>query len=210
MTSRRITTAALDGALRLFRQPVDMAVARLPGTRNGVGAAARLTVDRADATIRSVLAMALRDPRLSEDARRRKAAAQERERAVELRDQARAADASAEVRVQESHEAATRRREQARNRAASRGKQAARTQQARGRRAQETERQRLRFSQEQEARAHQQLEAKESKDRLPGVREQAEALQEHEVAVAQADEARRVGEAAARVKAERKQDEGAG
>jgi hypothetical protein len=210
MTSRRITTAAVDGALRLFRQPVDMAVALLPGTRHGAGAVARLTVDRADATIRSVLATALRDPRLSEDARRRKAAAHERERAVELRNQAGAAHARAEARVQESHDSASRRRDQARNRAASRRRQATRTQQARSRRAQETERQRLRSSQEQQARVEEQIEVQEAKNRLPGVQEQAEALQQHEVALAQSDEARRVGEAATRVKEERKQGQGTG
>jgi hypothetical protein len=86
---RTFTTSALDAYLRLLRRPVDAAVGLIPGSRTGPGAAARLTVDRFDASLRAVLGAALGDPELSEQARRRQAATDEREAALEQADEAR-------------------------------------------------------------------------------------------------------------------------
>lgn len=65
----RFTTAAIDAYLRVLRRPIDLAVGLLPGERTGPGAAARSTVDRFDATVRSLLGAALGDPELGEPAR---------------------------------------------------------------------------------------------------------------------------------------------
>jgi hypothetical protein len=201
----RFTTSTLDGYLRLIRRPVDGAVGLLPGRRTGPGAAARVTVDRVDATIRSLLGATLRDEALSEDADRRQQAAVERQRALKLRQDAEAVQARTEDRLQARHEQSSERREQARGTAASRRRQAERTEQSRTQRARQAESERLQASRAQEQGAEEQIERQESQARLPGVEEQAHALAEHEVALQQADEARRIGSAAARVKRERKE-----
>jgi hypothetical protein len=199
----RFTTSALDTYLRLLRRPVDVAVGLIPGRRAGPGAVARLTVDRFDASLRSVLGAALGDQELSEQARRRQAATDERERAVKLRQEANAAQDRSEVQLEARHEQATERREQARSRAATRRRQADRTAQSRTRRARQTEGERLQASRDQEGRTAERIEADADRERLPAVEEQAQALAEREAALEQADEARRIGEAAARVKSER-------
>jgi hypothetical protein len=205
MSPSRVTTSAIDAYLTLVRRPVDLAIRVLPGRRTGPAAAAKLTVDRFDATVRSVLGAALRDDQLTEDARRRRDAAAEREHAVELRVQAEATEARTEERLEARHEEADHRRERARTTAASRRRQAARTEKTRTQRARQTESERLQASRTEEARADQRIDSQESRERLPAVEEQAQALMEHEAALRQADEAQRVGDAAARVKRERKE-----
>jgi hypothetical protein len=200
----RFTTSAVDAYLKLIRRPVDMAVGLLPGRRTGPAAAAKITVDRVDATVRSVVGSALRDDTLRRDGQMRAAAADERERAIDLRQQAQQAEARSEEQLQERHEKASRRREQASNRAATRQQQAEKTAQTRAQRARETEQQRLQAAKEQEAKAAQRIESEANRERLPGVEEQAKALEERETALAQAQEAERIGDAAARVKAQRK------
>lgn len=85
MSPDRFATSTLDAYLRLVRRPVDLAVALLPGHRSGPAAAARITVDRADATIRALLGAVLGDAELTADARMRQYAADERQRALVLR-----------------------------------------------------------------------------------------------------------------------------
>jgi hypothetical protein len=201
----RFTTSALDAYLRLLRRPVDAAVGLIPGPRTGPGAAARLTVDRFDASLRAVLGAALGDPELSEQARRRQAATDERERAVKLRQDANVAQERSDARLEERHEQASERREQAQSRAASRRRQAERSAQTRTRRARQTAGERLQASREQEKRTAERIETQADRERLPAVEEQAQALSEREAALEQADEARRVAQAAARVKGERKE-----
>jgi hypothetical protein len=84
MTARDVRTIAVDSYLKLLRRPADLIVGLLPGKRSGAGAAARIVVDRADATARAGLSATL-GVDLNVDAQRRQAAADERERAVNLR-----------------------------------------------------------------------------------------------------------------------------
>ena len=204
MSPSSYTTSTIDTYLRLVRRPADLVVGMLPGQRSGPGAAARVTVDRVDATIRSLLGAALGAEDLSADARMRQQAAAERERAVDLRRQAQAAERQAEEQLDERHDQASRRREQARTRAASRKRQAERTETVRARRARQTEGERLQASRATEQRAEERIEERKTRDRLPAVEAEAEALAEREAALDQADEARRLGDAAARVKSKRK------
>jgi hypothetical protein len=204
MNPAGITSSAIDGSLKLIRRPLDLAVGQLPGSRRGPGAAARITVDRLDATVRGVLAAGLRDDRLKVDARRRSTAADERERALRLRREGAVHEAQAETRLEDRHEQASERRERASAGAASRRQRAERQRQSTTVIAKQTERDRTAASRRLEKHAEEAIDAQESAERLPAVEQQAEALQEQERALALADEARRAGDAAARVKQERK------
>ncbi len=68
MNARAIPRTAVESYLRLVRLPLDGAVGLLPGNRTGAKPAAKLALDRADATLRAVIATILRDPALREDA----------------------------------------------------------------------------------------------------------------------------------------------
>ncbi len=208
MSARTITSATIDTYLKLLRRPADMLIARLPGQRTGIGPAARLMVDRLDAAVRTGLAATLSDDTLRADARRREAAADERARALELRREAERRTKKAETRVQDSQAQATRQRERASAKAGERRRQAGEKQRTRTRRAAQTEQSRTEASREQEAAAAARIEARAAEALLPAVEEQAQALNGQQVAAEQSDEARRLGEAAARVKAERKQENG--
>ena len=85
MNLRPIPRTALDGSLRLARMPLDTALALLPGNGTGRAATAALALDRADATTRAVAGALLSDPVLTDDARQRLGAVDERERALRLR-----------------------------------------------------------------------------------------------------------------------------
>jgi hypothetical protein len=206
MTARRFTSNTIDGYLRLMRRPIDVVVGLLPDGRVRSAAAARLAVDRVDASIRAVAGAALKDESLRDDARRRRATASERSRAVELRREAEGGERQAEDRLATSHEQATQRRARASSTATSRRELAAEKQQARTRSAEESERRRLAVSRQQEDRFDDQIDSAVAEARLPAVQQQAEALGEHEVALEEHDEAQRLGEAAARIKRERKDD----
>src|SRR5436853_5026475 len=95
---RTITRAAVGGYLKTVRLPFD-AAARVAGGdgSSGVG----LALDRAEAAARDVAGLALRDPKLREDARRRRIATDERTRALRLRAEAEQHEEVAEERLDE-------------------------------------------------------------------------------------------------------------
>jgi hypothetical protein len=81
-----IPRTVVDSYLRLVRVPIDAAINRLAGNETGPAPRVRLVVDRADASIRAVLASILRDPRLRDDADQRRTATEKREHALQLRE----------------------------------------------------------------------------------------------------------------------------
>jgi hypothetical protein len=202
MSTRTLTTTAFDGYLKLLRRPVDAMVRLLPGQRTGPAAVARVAVDRVDATVRAGLASTLRVD-LSSDARRRQAAADERERALDLRRQAEKQEVRAETRVEASHRQATQRTRRAESQAAGRRRTATKKEESRTRQAAETERRRTQANRDQEKQAEEQIAAETARERLPAVEAQAEALDQRDQAATRRDEAERLGAAAARVKEER-------
>lgn len=152
-----------------------------------------------------MLPAVLHDDRLTEDSRRRAAAADERQRAVELRREGEARQ-QAEDRLDDRREQASERRERAGSRASSRSQQAERTRQSTTRRAKQVQGERAAASRRSEERNEEAIDVTESARRLPGVEEQAKALRGREAALAPADEARRLGDAATRVKQKRQED----
>jgi hypothetical protein len=205
MTPRSVTTGAIDAYLKIVRRPIDMVIRFLPGQKTGAGATARVVADRVDAAARSGLASTIGADGLTIDARQRQAAAGERERALNLRREAEQREAQAETRVETSHEQAAQRRERAQAKAGAKRRTAAEKEQARTRQAAEAERKRTQASRKQEAKSEQRIESEAAREQLPAVEAQADALNERELASARRQEAERLGEAAARVKEERKE-----
>src|SRR3954447_13812504 len=108
MGVRDVSRAAVGGYLKVLRMPIETAV-RVSGRRNGGAAGATLALDRAEAVARDVAGMALGDQKLRDDARRRRAAADERERALRLRSEAERHEQRAEARLEAGREQAIRR-----------------------------------------------------------------------------------------------------
>jgi hypothetical protein len=197
----RISRTAVDGSLKVARLPLDMAITFLPAGRRS----AKLALDRADASVRSLAASVLGDDALGEDADRRHAATEARERANELKGEAGEVAQRADDRVAErQHQAATRRRG-ADSRARSRQQQAAKRQVQRTKQAAQTGRVRREASREVEAQVEQAIEDAAPEARLEALNGVAQAQQERDQALAQMDEAQRLRKAAERVKEERKE-----
>lgn len=208
MNVRDISRTAVSSYLRLTRLPLDTAISLLPGKREGSSAPARLALDRADAAVRALAATLLRDPKLYEDAQRRRAAAQERERALKLRGEAARRNQQADATLDQRQEQAQRRRTQADARADARREAAAREQQQKTQRAAEAERARVRASRAAQERAEEKIEEQAPRQRLGALETEAQAQREQQEALAESAEAGRLGDAAARVKAQRKASNG--
>jgi hypothetical protein len=198
-----VRRAAIDRWLRVARLPFDSVASLLPsdgGPRN----AAMLVIDRADATVRAAVGGLFHDDDLRADALRRRAAADERERAIELRGEAQEKKRVADAQLAEELEGAERLRERAEQEAE------ARLQRAEEERA-ERERQVRAVAAQQEqaleqARAERlAAEDKQAKrERLDVLDEQAAALDVEADALTATDEAQRLREAAGKAKAARK------
>src|SRR4051794_11672356 len=174
MNLRAIPRTAVDRYLKVARWPVDTTLALLG--RNG---AATSAIDRIDATFREAAALALGDQELREDARRRREAAAERDRSARLRDEA-------DLRAERGREEAAQRRQ--------RGSHQAR----------QTAQRRRESTRRQAAKAKEAIQESADRARLDELETRSEALEERENALTARDEARRLGNAAARAKAQRK------
>lgn len=206
MDIRTIQRTAVGGYLRLARVPLDVATRLLPGGRAGARGAAQTAVDRVDATARALAGTLLGDPTLREDARRRRAALQERSRAVRLREQAEHRRAQGEAVEEERHEQARGRRRRAEERTADRRRQAQERKQQEQTRARTAARRRVEKSRDAEEQVEEKIEAQAPERRLEALEAESEAQAERERALTARDEAERLGRAAAAVKQERKQD----
>ena len=204
MNLRQIPRTAVDSYLRLVRAPLDGAIALLPGNGAGPKPAAKLAVDRADAAVRSLIAGALGDRVMLDDARRRQVATDERSAALRLRTEAERTTEAAQANLAEREQRAVRQREQAAQRARERRQQATRDAEQKAQRAVEVEQQRLKATQVTERRAQEAIAEREPGERLEALNTTADALQEKEQELVARDEARRLREAATRAKAERK------
>lgn len=195
---RTISRAAVGGSLTLVRLPVDGAL-RLAGSDS-----ARIALDRTDATVRSVVGFVLGDEVLMEDASRRREAADERARALELRVRAAAGAERAVETVEDGAERAARTRESAAEAAARRQREARERSEARKSQAAATARKRKAAASAAAARQEEAIDAEAKGARLGTLETRSEALEEKEEALAAREEARLLREAAARSKARRK------
>ncbi len=205
MNVRTIPRSVFTTSLRLARLPADVVLGLLPGDGTGAPGKARLVIDRADATTRTFVGTVTLDSQLREDGRQRRLAADERRRALDLREAAdRVSDEARETSERRQDEAQHQRR-RAESRARNRRQEANREREQRQRRAARSEAQRKQASRELEAREEQQIEEQAPQARLDVLESQAEAQLVREQALLEADEAARLGQTAAAVKEERKE-----
>lgn len=201
-----IPRTALTSYLKLVRTPLDSAIGLLPGNGNGPKPTAQLAVDRADATIRSMAGALLRDPVLREDAQRRRQAADERARAVRLRAREEQTTETADARLEQREEQASKQRQQARETASARRRQAESEAQKEKQQAAKTESRRREASRKAAAKREEAIEQRVPGEQLQSMEAKNEALHAREAELAARDEARRLADAASNVRAERKSD----
>jgi colicin import membrane protein len=204
MNLRVIPRTALEGYIRLMRLPLDTAIALLPGNGTGPSVSASLAADRAEAAARAIAGVLLGDPVLREDAGRRRAAADERARALRLRTEAERKTEEADARLGDRQERAVEDRRQAKQRATAKRRRAEHSREETTKRAARSATKRRATNRRQSARSAEAAEERARKKRLEALDTEADALRERDEALTAADEARRLGEAAAKAKAERK------
>jgi hypothetical protein len=206
MNVRVIPRTAVQGYLKLVRTPVDTAIGLLPGNGKGAKPSAQLAVDRADATVRSVVGTLLGDRVLREDGARRRQAAQERERGLRLRDHAEQTAEQADARLQERERQAQQERRRARQTATARRREAETKAQKKKQQAARTESRRREAAHDVAAQREQAIERRAPHEELETLEAKSDALRAREQEITARDEARRLAEAARQVKAERKAD----
>lgn len=195
-----LSGTAVDGYLKVVKLPLESAL----GLLGENAPAAKISLDRADATVRSLAALVLNDDVLQEDANRRRLAADERERALKLRAEAQNRSEAADEKLAEREAQAERQRQEAARRAESQREQAEKERQAKAKRASDAERKR-KAATEKAARLEQDaIDDRAKRARLEQLDEKSEALDKKEDALTASDEAKRLREAASATKAARK------
>lgn len=212
MDIRTLPRTALDRSLRLVRKPLDVATELLPDGGDGHGvespslrSAAKLVVDRAEAVVRDVAGRVWRDPELRDDARRRRLAADERERALRLQAEAERRSLEADADLRRRQEEAEQRRLDAERQAEEQRRRAEADAQAEKRRAAEQATRQKAAARKTAARTEAAVDKQARRARLDQLDDEAAALAEQEKALTAADEAQRLRKEAARAKATRKQ-----
>jgi hypothetical protein len=190
---------AVAGYIKLARLPLDTTV-KLAGR----GERGKLVVDRAGAAARDVAGATLGDDELRRDAQLRRAATDERERAHDLRDAAEQRERDADERYAERKQTAAGRRRQASQRAGPKRRTAEQRHDANRSQVRKTARARKAATDRATASKQDAIDARAKRQRLSTLDRTAEALERRDAAVTAQDEAKRLGDAAARAKAKRK------
>jgi hypothetical protein len=190
---------AVAGYIKLARLPLDTTV-KLAGR----GERGKLVVDRAGAAARDVAGATLGDDELRRDAQLRRAATDERERAHDLRDAAEQRERDADERYAERKQTAAGRRRQASQRAGPKRRTAEHRHDANRSQVRKTARARKAATDRATASKQDAIDARAKRQRLSTLDRTAEALERRDAAVTAQDEAKRLGDAAARAKAKRK------
>lgn len=202
MTLKAIPRTVVDHSIRLVRLPADSLLGLVGGGRT-VGAV-KLGLDRAEAAVRAGAGTVLGDDTLVHDARRRRSAADERERAVKLRVQADARTATAEE-MAESREAQAEQRERRAAETAKRKRVAAdKRRKATARQASKAAHSRAQAAEESADRKTKAADQTAKRERLKQLDTKQHSLNEKEAALAASREADRLADAAANAKAARK------
>jgi hypothetical protein len=190
---------AVAGYIKLARLPLDTTV-KLAGR----GERGKLVVDRAGAAARDVAGATLGDDELRRDAQLRRAATDERERAHDLRDAGEQRERDADERYAERKQTAAGRRRQASQRAGPKRRTAEQRHDANRSQVRKTARARKAATDRATASKQDAIDARAKRQRLSTLDRTAEALERRDAAVTAQDEAKRLGDAAARAKAKRK------
>ena len=206
MSLQTMSRTAVDGYLKLLRLPANAVagVLRPRNSRDAETTAVELTLDRVEAAVRGAAGRALHDPQLQDEARRQRVAADERERALELRREAERQSRQADEDFVARTDTAEQRRRGAARQAEEKKKR------AQQRRTQTT----VRLTQaEEQGRAVVQAHKDQTEDaiderarrtRLERLSTEAESLDEQANALTARSEAQRLRRAASETKAKRK------
>lgn len=189
---RDIPRTVVGGSLKAARLPLDLGLKLAGRGQRGEAAA-----DRAEAAARDVAGTALGDEQLRRDARLRRTAADKREEAVDIRDAGQSA-------AQQRKRAAGRRRATAGKRAAAKRQAASTTRSRAQAKAASTAADRHQAATAVAEAKEEQLETRAKEERLEALEHEAAALEQREEALTAADEATRLGDAAASAKEARK------
>jgi hypothetical protein len=203
MEVRTVGRSAIDHWLKIARFPFDAVTHFLPsdGRRS---ASAALLIDRTDASVRAVIGGLFHDDELSDDAARRQVAVEERTRAIELRRAAAETRQVADARLADGLDAATRVRASADAEAQQASERVLAEREARERQARKDVDVQERAREEAKKQRLAAVERKAKRERLKVLDEQAQAVDEQTDALTATDEAQRLADAAAGVKAARK------
>jgi hypothetical protein len=204
MSLRIIPRSAVDGAVKLARLPLDIAVSLLPANGDGSQPAVRIALDRWEATLRRLAGSVLRDEELREDALRRRAATDERARALRLRDAAEQRRSEADEHLADRVEEAEEQRTEAQSRAERQREQAARQRAERTAAAARTETKRKAANRKARGQVAEAIEEEADEARLAQLEAEAKALEERERALTARSEAQRLQDEATARKAARK------
>jgi len=205
MSLQTISRNAVDSYLKLLRLPAD-AVARVLRPRNGRDGettAMELALDRVEATLRDVAGSVLRDPQLREDARRRRVAANERERALELRSAAGRRSLEADDELATRAETAEQHRRDAARREQETKEQVRQQRAAESRQLAQVENRRLAAVEDDAKNAEEAIERRSRRARLEQLHTETESLDEEQEALTARREAQRLRRAASETKAAR-------
>ncbi|MEY2476400.1 MAG: hypothetical protein QOG87_1715 [Actinomycetota bacterium] len=205
MDIKRIPASALDGYLSIVKRPLD-AVARRTRRNGDSASAAELVLDRMDATVRETAGRILGDDALQDDARRRRVATSERERALELKAEAAVRTQEADQEFAQRQRAAEDRRQQAERRAEEEKQRIEQEKQAKEREVAKAASQRKTASRKVASTVEGAVEDKADKGRLQQLQVEAEALREEEKALGAQAAAKTLSSAASKAKADRKND----
>lgn len=198
---KTISTATVDGAIKLVRLPADTAVRAAP---ESVASSVGLAVDSADAAIRNAAGSALGDPQLLDEAKRLRAAVAERRRARGLRERASERDAAGEEQAEKARVEAEKRRSLADQQAERKRERARQRRQKKQTEAKKAEGQRKEAARNRAAKRHDDVTEQTQTGRVDALEAKADALSERERALNETDEAQRLKAAASRAKQERK------
>jgi hypothetical protein len=203
MDIKRIPGSALDGYLSVIKRPID-AVARRTRQGDAAFSPAELLVDRVDATVRETVGRLFGDQALQDDARRRRLAASERERALELKAAAEAKTQQADQEFAQRQQAAEQRRQQAEKRAQEEKQRIEQEKQAKEREVTKVATQRKTASRKVASTVEGAVSDKADRARLQQLRTEADALKEEEQALGAQAAASTLADAAGKAKASRK------
>ena len=203
MDIKRIPGSALDGYLNLVKRPVD-AVARRTRRDGFATSPAELVLDRIDATVRETAGRIFGDETLQDDARKRRVAASERERAMELKVEAEVKTQEADQEFARRQRAADERRQQAERRAEEEKQRIEQEKQAKEREVEKTAAQRKASNRKVASTVEGAIDDKADKNRLQQLQVEAEALREEEKALGAQAAAKTLSTAAGKAKASRK------
>jgi hypothetical protein len=203
MEVRNVGRVAVDQWLRMARAPFG-AVAHLLPSDSGQRDAALLAIDRAEATVRAALGGLLKDHALRQEASRRRAAVDERFRALELRRKADDTKRAADSQLASDLNASGRQREQAESEGQQRRQKVAEERSERQRQVERRARAELGAVEDAEEQRLAATDKRAKRDRLKVLEEQTAALDRQADALTASDEAQRLRNAAGAAKAARK------